>query len=399
VGCLIVDSVDVSSMEAALFMMKPAEKKAVKKLVILLNDASVFLSHRLPIAQAAQAAGYDVHIATPISPAVAQIQALGLTHHDIVMSRSGLAPWREWSTLWAIIRLYRRLQPDVVHHVTMKPVLYGGIAARLCQVPGMVAAITGLGSVFISRERKMRRLQQVMRRIFRFSLNHPSSKIIFQNPDDPSLLRSWGVIRDHQIVLIQGSGVDLEAYEVQPEPQGRFTVVMAARLLKDKGVYEYVEAIKILKQRGYDLRAILAGSRDEGNPSCVADHDLVSWAEAGVVELPGFSTDISDLFGNSHVVVLPSYREGLPKVLIEAAACGRAVVTTDVPGCRDAIVAGATGLLIPPHQPIALADAIERLLLDGELRRTMGQAARRFAEEHFSIHDVVKKHLEVYQTI
>ncbi len=373
---------------------------AARRLLFVVNNPAFFMSHRLPVAQAAQRAGYDVHVATMDGPAVTDIVALGMTHHVIPMTRSGKRPLQELGTLLALLRLFRRLRPRVVHLVTIKPVLYGGIAARLARVPGMVAAISGLGFVFLSNSLKMRLVRAVVARLYRLALGHPNSRVIFQNASDRDLLKSLGAVRDEQVVLIRGAGVDLDLCQALPEPAAPPVVAtMVARLLRDKGVWEFVEAARLLRARGVPVTMRLVGGVDAGNPTSATPAEVEAWQREGCVEALGERSDVPQLYAASHIAVLPSYREGLPKSLIEAAACGRAVVTTDVPGCRDAIDPDRTGLLVPVRDPQALADAIARLVDDAALRQSMGAAGRALAEREFNIERVARIHVELYDTL
>lgn len=373
---------------------------AARRLLFVVNNPAFFMSHRLPVAQAAQRAGYDVHVATMDGPAVADIVALGMTHHVIPMTRSGKHPLQELGTLLALLRLFRRLRPQVVHLVTIKPVLYGGIAARLARVPGMVAAISGLGFVFLSNSLKMRLVRSVVARLYRLALGHPNSRVIFQNASDRDMLKSLGAVRDEQVVLIRGAGVDLDLCQALPEPPAPPVVAtMVARLLRDKGVWEFVEAARLLRARGVPVTMRLVGGVDAGNPTSATPAEVEAWQREGCVEALGERSDVPRLYAASHIAVLPSYREGLPKSLIEAAACGRAVVTTDVPGCRDAIEPDETGLLVPVRDPQALADAIARLAEDAALRQSMGAAGRALAEREFNIDRVARIHVELYDTL
>ncbi|MGE8680151.1 MAG: glycosyltransferase family 4 protein [Achromobacter marplatensis] len=373
---------------------------AGRRLMFVVNNPAFFMSHRVPVALAAQRAGYDVHVATMDGPAVAEIQALGMTHHAIPMTRSGKHPLQELGTLLALVRLFRRARPDVVHLVTIKPVLYGGIAARLARVRGMVAAISGLGFVFLSNSLKMRLVRSVVARLYRIALGHPNSRVIFQNANDRDLLKSLGAVRDEQVVMIRGAGVDLDAYRALPEPPAPPVVVtMVARLLRDKGVQEFVQAAGILRQRGLPVTMQLVGGVDAGNPASATQSEVDAWQRDGAVQALGERSDVAALYAASHIAVLPSYREGLPKSLIEAAACARAVVTTDVPGCRDAIEPGETGLLVPVRDAQALADAIARLAEDPALRQAMGAAGRALAEREFNIERVASIHVALYDAL
>ncbi|CAB3865698.1 N, N'-diacetylbacillosaminyl-diphospho-undecaprenol alpha-1,3-N-acetylgalactosaminyltransferase [Achromobacter aegrifaciens] len=373
---------------------------AGRRLLFVVNNPAFFMSHRVPVALAAQQAGYEVHVATMDGPAVADIQALGMTHHAIPMTRSGKHPLQELGTLLALIRLFRHLRPQIVHLVTIKPVLYGGIAARLTRVPGMVAAISGLGFVFLSNSLKMKLVRAVVARLYRLALGHPNSRVIFQNASDRDLLKSLGAVRDAQVVMIRGAGVDLNAYRAQPEPPAPPVVVtMVARLLRDKGVQEFVQAARLLRERGLPVTMQLVGGVDAGNPASATQNDVDAWQQEGCVRALGERSDVAALYAGSHIAVLPSYREGLPKSLIEAAACARAVVTTDVPGCRDAIEPGETGLLVPVRDAQALADAIARLAEDPALRQSMGAAGRALAEREFNIDRVARIHVEIYDAL
>lgn len=369
-------------------------------LLFVVNAPEFFLSHRLPIAIAAREAGFEVHVATGPGVDCARITALGFVQHALPLSRSGRNLLAELFCFWRIFRLMRRVRPEIVHLVTIKPTLYGGIAARLARVPAVVTAISGLGTVFLSSDEGGHGwIRRVIAPLYRLALGHANLRAVFQNPDDRAVLMGLGAVRQDQTVLIRGSGVSLAEYRVRREPQGVPIVSLAARLLRDKGVLEFVEAARILKLRGVAARFWLIGLPDPGNPSSVSEQDVQHWSEAGLIEALGYRDDIPTVFGQSNLVVLPSYREGLPKVLIEAAACGRAVITTDVPGCRDAIEPGKTGLLVAARSAEALADAIQTLLEDPVRRQRMGEAGRALAEDAFAIEKVVDAHLKLYREL
>jgi len=314
------------------------------------------------------------------------------------MHRHTINPVTELRSFWEIYRMFRRLKPDIVHLVTIKPVLYGGIAARLARVSSVVFAISGLGYIFSGSSFRSRILNVFVKPLFRFALGHGAQRIIFQNDNDRMTVESLGVDLFGKVEMIQGSGVDLEVYVPVPEPEGPVTVVFPSRLLREKGIVEFVEAARILKRAGSPARFVLVGDAPKGNPSSVAQGLLDAWKAEGVVELWGFRSDMPEVYGRSHIIVLPSYyREGFPKVLIEAAACGRAVVTTDAPGCRDAIRANETGRLVPVRDSAALAEAMRGLIEDKQLRLQMGIAGRKLAERAFSIEEVTRRHLDIYR--
>lgn len=370
------------------------------KLLFVVNIPEFFLSHRLPLAQAARAAGHEVDVATGPGAAAARIAELGFAHHVLPLNRSGMNPLSEIRLLWSLYRLFRRERPDVVHLVTIKPVLYGGLMARLAGVRGVLAAISGLGTLFIAQSRKATSVRRVVETLYRYSLGKANTRVIFQNTDDRDIFVGLGIVSQEKTILIRGSGVDLADYPMVSEPDGKPVIVtLAARLLKDKGVREYVEAIRILAARGVEARFWLAGNTDPQNATSLTDEEVDVWQKEGIVEVLGHQTDIASLFARSNIVVLPSYREGLPKVLVEAAACARAVVTTDVPGCRDAVDRGRTGIVVPVYDAVALADAIQALVEQPKLRETMGKRARQFAEENFRIETVVEQHLAVYSAL
>ncbi|MEI2416958.1 glycosyltransferase family 4 protein [Orrella sp. JC864] len=374
--------------------------RAPERLLFVVNNPAFFLSHRLPLALGAQAAGFQVHVATMDGDTVPVIRSHGMAHHVLPLSRSGSNPLQELRSLWAMWRLMRRLRPRVAHLVTIKPVLYGGIAARLAGVHGMVAAISGLGFVFMRKKEGVDLLRTVVVALYRLALGHRNSRVIFQNAADRDTLLALGVVRAGQVVLVRGAGVDLAEFPATPEPPAPpVKVLMVGRLLRDKGVHEYVQAARLSAQRGAPVQWLLAGSPDPGNPASVTDEQVRQWQAEGHVQFLGERRDIAQLYAQSHIAALPSYREGLPRSLIEAAACARAVVTTDVPGCRDAIEPGRTGLLVPVRDGQALADAVLRLADDAPLRRGMGQAGRELAERAFDIRHVVEVHLEVYRML
>lgn len=368
-------------------------------LLIVVNDPAFFVSHRLPIAVAAKESGYDVHIATQPGASVPAIISHGFQHHELNLTRSGRNIFSEFNVLFSIWVLCWRIRPSILHLVTIKPVLYGGMAARLSPVKGVLAAISGLGFVFMAEGVKAGLLRRIIALMYRLALGKKNLKAVFQNPDDQRALSAIRAIDYNKSVIIRGSGVDLTQYAPFPENEGLPVVTMAARLLRDKGVVEYVEAAYILKHRGVNALFQLVGDVDNGNPTTITPTELSAWSGEGVVKCLGHQSDMASVFRHSHVVVLPSYREGLPRVLVEAAACARAVVTTDVPGCRDAIEPNVTGLLVPVKNSVALADAIEKLVTNAELRKTMGLQGRKLAESAFAIDSIVAQHLDIYRSL
>lgn len=370
-----------------------------RRLLFIVNDAAFFISHRLPLAIAAKGNGFEVHVATPEAHASAQIKDAGLIFHAIPLSRSGKNPFVELKSLFAFYRLMRKVKPDLVHLVTIKPILYGGLVARMLKVPAVVAAVSGLGYLFTTQQTKTKLLRQGVSQLYKLALGHAYLKVIFQNPDDRQVFVQNATCTVDQTILIRGSGVDLNIYKALPERTDKIVVAMISRLLRDKGVLEYVAAVKQLKAKGIAAQFLLVGDIDEGNPACIDKEQLAQWRKEGVVELVGFRDDVAQLMEQVNLVVLPSYREGLPKVLVEAAACGRAVITTDVPGCRDAIEPNHTGLLVPARDSQVLALTMKQLIEDHAYRQQLGNAGRVLAEREFAIERIVDAHLNIYKEL
>lgn len=366
---------------------------------MVVNDPAFFISHRLPVAEAARDEGYTVLIATMAGASVADIRSKGFEHYALPLTRSGKHIGAELRAVYSILKLLWRVRPTILHLVTIKPVLYGGLAARLAPVGGVVSAVSGLGFVFMSGGRKAALTRKAVSMMYRLAFSKKNLRVIFQNSDDRDLLLRAGVLAESKVRMIRGSGVDLALYQALPEPEGLPVVRFAARLLRDKGVYEYVEAVRVLQQRAVRAVFSLVGDPDPGNPTSITSEKLEQWRQEGAVEVLGYRKDIARLFADSHLIVLPSYREGLPKVLVEAAACGRAVVTTDVAGCKDAIEPGKTGFLVPVKNADVLADAMQRLIGDADLRRQMGAAGRALAEREYDINKIAKQHLEIYEEL
>lgn len=370
------------------------------KILYIVNEPWFFLSHRLPIALAAQKQGYTVHVATKGGETVKEIYDNGFIHHEISLSRSGSSLPSEITSLLSIWKLINEVEPDVLHLVTIKPVLYGGIASRFTPVKKVVAAVSGLGTLFLAEGIKAELKRKVGIGLYRLALRSKKTTVVLQNPDDKQLLINLKAVKPEQTILIRGSGVDLSAFQAFPENlEGAPVVTFAARLLFDKGLTEYVDAIKLLNRRGVIANYQIVGDLDPGNATSATLKDIEKWASVSNLNILGYQKDMAAVFKDSNIVVLPSYREGLPKVLIEAAACGRAIVTTDVPGCRDAIQVNETGLLVPVKNSNELANAIERLVTDSTFRVNMGIAGRQLAEQAFSINQVIDQHLSVYQQI
>jgi glycosyltransferase involved in cell wall biosynthesis len=369
-----------------------------KKLLFIVNVDWFFISHRLPIALAAKKEGYEVHVACGMTDKQSYLDELGLITHSLNLSRGSTGITQEIKSLIDIKNVLKNTQPDIIHFVTIKPVLYGGIVARFMHLKNKVFAISGLGYVFTSDSLKTSVLKFFIVQLYKIAIGTKNSKVIVQNTNDKDLLINYNIIKKEQAILIRGSGVKISAYPYKQEPSDTPMIVMASRLLKDKGVMEFIDAARILLATNINAKFALYGDIDEHNPASLNKDELAKIKTENIVEVYGHVQNIAHIFSNAHIIVLPSYREGLPKVLIEAAASGRAVVTTDVPGCRDAIDAEKTGLLVKVKDSQSLANAIKKLIQDRSLRISMGDAGRALAKSEFTIEKVIATHLSIYQS-
>lgn len=369
------------------------------KLLYFVTEDWYFCSHRLALAIAAQKAGYEVVVVTRVNQHAELIRSHGLKLIHFELSRRSRNPFIEFGMIWRLLRIYREEQPDIVHHVALKPVLYGSIAARLTGVPAVVNALAGLGFLFISKHFQARVIRLLVESAFRLLFNDPNVRVIFQNPDDMALLTSRGVLVINQGVLIRGSGVCTSQFNVTPEVYGLPLVVLASRMLWDKGIAEFVEAVRQLRGQGVAARFVLVGEGDPDNPASISHKQLSQWQKEGIIEWWGQRDDMPHVFAQSHIVCLPSYREGLPKVLVEAAACGRPIIATDVPGCREIVQDGENGLLVPAKDFYELANALRQLIDNPSLRIVMGKRGREIVESKFSIEHVVTQTLTLYKEL
>ena len=374
------------------------------RVVIVVNADHFFVSHRLRLGMALRDAGYDVTVVAGESTARSEIEREGLRFIALPIERGGRSPLKDLRTVLALVRIYLEERPDLVHHVTIKPVLYGTLAARLARVPAVVNAISGLGFVFIERPGDRWResaLRTLVQSAYRELLRSARVKVIFQNPDDMDTFAARGMLRREQAVLVRGAGVDVTRFVPSPLPAGPPVVLVASRLLWDKGIGEFVEAARRLRSRGSPARFVLVGGTDRANPTSVPEQQVLQWVREEVVEWWGHKDagEMPAVLAGAHVVVLPSYREGLPLVLAEAAASGRACITADVPGCREIVREGENGWLVPVRDAGALADAIERALGDTEELARRGLAGRLRAEREFSSSRVLKETLALYDSM
>lgn len=357
-----------------------------------------FLSHRLPIARAARESGYDVWVAAADTGKAESIVGEGLHFVSVPMWRKSVNPFRELLTLLSLIWLYVRVRPDLVHHVALKPIIHGSLAAAMTRRPAILNAITGLGFSF-SEGRGASLRRNLVRPLLRAVLHMHRSRSIFQNQEDLSTFVRMGLVPADQTILIRGSGVDCSRFTPSPPPLSSPIVMLASRMLWDKGVGDFVEAARLLQHRFRDVRFVLVGRYDPDNKAGIPLATLREWEKAKTVEWWGHVDDMPAILAQASIVVLPSYHEGLPKILLEAAAMGKALITTDIPGCREVVRHGVNGLLVPPRDPSSLVLAIAKLLSREDLQREYGEAARRIAVEEFAEELVVAKTLHVYRDL
>ena len=370
---------------------------AMARLLYLVSEDWYFLSHRLPMARAARDAGHEVHVATRVANGGAAIRAEGFKLHPLNWRRGSTNPLAFLQAVMAARGVYRALAPDLVHQIALWPAIVGSLAG--VGLPGVrLSALAGLGFAFTSDAPKARAVRTVLRPLLRHLLGASGSAVLVQNPDDQALMASLG-IDPAQIFLIPGSGVDSRELLPLPEPDGPLTIAYVGRLLADKGVRELARAHALLVRRGVNVRLLIAGDADPANPASIPLEEIEAWRAQPGIELLGHVADIRQVWAEAHIAVLPSRREGLPKSLLEAAACGRPIVATDVPGCREIARAGLNALLVPPDDAVALADAIERLAADPALRARFGSAGRQLVEDNFSSEQIGRDVVTLYDQL
>jgi glycosyltransferase involved in cell wall biosynthesis len=367
------------------------------RLLYVVTEDWYFLSHRLPMARAAKAGGFDVHVATKITDGAAAIAQEGFTLHPVAFKRGGLSPSAAIATVLALRKILNEVRPSLVHHVALQPTVLGAIAASGLPIVS-INAVTGLGHTFIADTLKARALRSLIGWVLRFLVDRGRNIALVQNPDDRELLVSLGVRADH-IVLIPGSGVDVNRLRPTPEPQGPVTVGFVGRMLDDKGIRTLIAAHRLLRARGSTVALLLAGTPDPANPASVTEDEVEAWSREPGITWLGHITDIATVWARAHIAVLPSRREGLPKSLLEGAACGRPMIATDVPGCREVVLPGQTGLLVPVDDSNALAGAIEKLAGAPDQRARFGAAARHLACERFATDAIGRATADLYMQL
>ncbi len=370
------------------------------KLLFVIAEDYLFWSHRQPVARAALRAGYEVVVAARVHDHAQRIREAGFRLIPLELMRESYSPLRELRAIRQLRRIYRTEKPDIVHQVALKPVLYGSIAALGRKDIKVVNALVGLGYLVSSASFKARILRFGIWNSLRFLLNRPGSRVLLQNDDDRQLLVDQVSVRPEKTIVIRGSGVDTKTFQPTPEPSGDPVVLLAARMLWIKGIGDFVEAASLLKARNVRARFVLAGDTDVCSPSGISPLQLQEWQGSGIVEWWGHQDEMHSVLQRVNIVCLPSHGgEGVPKALLEAAAAGRAIVTTGVPGCRDIVRQGVNGIVVPPHNPAALADALEAMLKQPAMRVEMAKRGREIAVNEFSQEAVADQTLALYQSL
>lgn len=370
------------------------------RILFVTNVDWFFISHRMVIAEEAQKNGFEVIVAAEDTGRSQEIRDKGIKFINLSFSRSGTNPFKEFKTLLNFFKLYNNIKPDIVHHITLKPVIYGSIIAKFLNIKGVVNAISGLGYNFTKGRESY--VQKAMLYIMRLGFNRKNLVVIFQNENDQEELISQGIINSSNVIVrIKGSGVDLEKYHQSNFPTfSRIKILLSSRMLWDKGIKELRESSDILKEKySNKVEFILSGLADEDNKAGVTASYLKEWDDGNYVKWVGYQKNMIPIYQNSHIVVLPSYREGMPKALLEACAVGRAIITTNAIGCRETVDEGINGFKVPVASSSDLANALEELINNHDLIKQMGHNSRLKAEKEFDVRNVVKKHIEIYNSL
>jgi glycosyltransferase involved in cell wall biosynthesis len=371
------------------------------KLLYIINSSHFFVSHFLHIAKNAKSAGYEVHVAAGDVDCSDIIKCNGCIFHSIKLNRSGYNIFEELESLYLIRKLIKTVKPEIVHSFTIKPNIYVGIVKHLLRINrkiGFVFSVTGMGSLYLSRSLYKRLAWKLVKFFYRLAFSNDSVLVVFENTDDRDYFNSSNLVSMHKSRIINGAGVDVGKF-IPGQRELPFKVLCVARLLKDKGIEEFIEAGKILKNKNINVNLVLVGDIDPNNPSSLNKHEIDVAVSSGFVEYYGYRTDIEHIYSTAAIACLPSYREGLPKSLIEAASCGLPIVTTNVPGCRQMINSGLNGILVDVRSSISLASAIESLATDVAMLNIMGSESRRFAVENFSNEAIEYEFMKFYQHV
>lgn len=368
-----------------------------RRIVYVANTSWYLFNFRLSLMKQMAEGGWRVIAVAPPDRYSEGLKASGIEYHPMSMSRNGINPLTDTDLALNLLILYQKMRPDLVHHFTIKPVIYGSLAARLARMPAVVNAVTGLGYVYSAHRLKAKLLKPWVDKAYYLALNRDNTRAVFQNPDDRDAFLSRGLLKPSQAVLIRGSGVNTERFAPHPEPGGEPVILLSARMLWNKGIGSLVDAARFLRKWRIPGRIVLAGGADPGNPESIPGNQLKEWDEEGIVTWLGHREDMPEVLKKSHIAVLPTtYGEGVPRSLIEAAASGRPIVATDMPGCREIVRNGDNGFLVPANNPVALAEALRVLVEDPSLRKRMGIRGREIALAEFAEERVIGSTVKLY---
>ena len=369
-----------------------------KKILFICNVDWFYVSHRLPIGIEALNQGYEVHLAAQCTGEERFLIKRGFKIHNLNFQRCQMSIYGSIVSLIKILKIIFYIKPDIIHAVTIKPVIFGGLASKIFGKSSFVASISGLGYIFTSKNIISKLVKFFVILAYKIALSNKSMMVIFQNKNDRNILKKICKIQDQKISLIEGSGVDLSFFKPNKNQKESNIILFASRLLKSKGIFEFIECAQKLKNKKYQF--LVAGKIDFENPDCISKEELFRFHNKGIIKYVGNVDNVKEIISDSKIVVLPSYYgEGLPKILIEAAACGKPIITTDHPGCRDAIIPDKTGYLIPVRNSIKLAESIKKIFDSPALCHSMGNEARKLALRKFDINKVVKKHISIYDSL
>lgn len=371
-----------------------------KKILFLINEDSFFFSHRFEIGIKALKMGYDVHLASNSQlNEINKVLRKYFHFHYVNLSRGSMNIFKILRELKNIYQIIKIVKPDILHLITLKPILLGNIAARILKVRSVIISVSGLGYLYIQKNNFVEILQKFINFLLKILLSFKNIFIICQNKDDFSFFHQKIKVSKKKIYLIRGSGVNLKKFKQYKYPNNKKPIVLfPARFLIHKGILEFFEAAKVLKSN-LSARFVIVGKTDNQNPASVDKKIIKRFVSKGIVENWGWKRNMQLVLKKADLIVLPSYREGLPKSLIEASAIGRPIITTNVPGCRESIINNKTGILIKSRNFLSLAKAIQLILSNKKLAIKMGNCARKFAEENFDVNEVAKKHIQIYEKV
>lgn len=374
-------------------------KKFSKKIIFLVNIDSFFISHRLNIADQLVKNGYEVHIATEFTKFKNFLKKRGFITHDISFNRNSLNILKALRPFFQIFFLLSKIKPNILHLISLKPSIFGGLISFISPVNSIVISITGLGSMFLNKKFLGRVRKNILNLLLQIIFLQKKLKVILQNKSDLKYLVKKTKLKKRKVMIIKGSGVDLKKFKYSKLPKKDLSIVMISRIIADKGIYEYIESIKYLRNINFKAKFYLVGDIDFANPSAIHKSEINIWSKKKIIHHIPYKADIFKIIKRSSIVVLPSYREGFPKILMEAAAVGRPVITTNVPGCKDAVLNNITGVLVPVKNHIKLAEAVMNLAIDNKRLKKISYAARKHAVNNFDVINVVHQHLSIYKKL